>query len=374
MRRFSIALLGAAVAAGLLNACALKLDYRPLLQGYIRHTEALARAYSYSVAYGDHHAQVDVRVADDFRYQAAYTLDGRTEATEIVSDDSRAVQVDDPALLTRFKPGPAAPSSGSTTVAPTGAAIPIGSFLSPNRPLDAASLSDVSSGQWVLDTSGSYGILKPPTTGKPLASGVDPVGDALRVLADLDTYVGALNSDQVVRFNPEAGYYFKDLDPFPKPASGEQRFDIALSQSLAPRSALNDSPEQRRDAIPLADYFESAAIYVRNGTVASIDESVNIALRLKLPDQDIVARLKDADVKVPANIGSLSVSRQAAVLDQVLNKFYASREAPPLVQRYVSVDFMQLGGDIAPITLPPDPIKASLAGIFDRGQILGGGS
>lgn len=374
MRRLVPVLLAALAAAGLLNGCALKLDYRPQLHAYIQHTEALARAYSYAVQYGSHHAVVQVRVDDDFRYQATYTRDGRPESTEIVSDDARALQVSDPALLVRFQKGgssgPAQPARSVT--APVGT-VPVGGFIAPGQAVDPAALNSVASGQWVEDPSGAYGILKPPATSKPLAPGVDQVGDALRVLSNLDSYIGSLNAGDIVPYNPEAGYYFKDLDPFPKPTAGEQRFDIALSAGLPARSALNDSPEQRRQAIPPASYFESDAIYVRNGAIASIRESVNVALRLRLPDQDIVARLQDAAIKLPSNIGSLSIDRQAQVLDGVLNKFYASQQADPLVQRYAVVEFNQLG-QVAPIILPPAPIKASLYGIFDRGQILGGGA
>ena len=375
MKRALSLLVAAASVLGMLTGCATKLDYRPQVQAIIRHTEALARTYTYKMSSGGHTSTVNVEIADDFRYLATYARDGSPEVDEIVRDDARAVQVHDPALLASIKTGgqTTAPTTAAGTVKPLDATVPVGGFVAGKTAVSPATVASLQKGQWVEDSSGSYTILRPASLSRPPTPGADQVGDALKVLADLDTYISGLPDGAVVPFNPEAGYYFKALDPFPRPAAGTQRYDVSLSPQLPGRSAVDDSPGQRQAAIPLADYFLSAAVYVRNGVVVSIRESANVALRLRLPDQDIVARLQDALVKLPAGISSLSPERQAPIIDQALNKFYAQHQDPALVQRYVVVDFSQLGVQTS-ITLPASPVQASLAGIFDRGQTLGGGS
>jgi hypothetical protein len=324
---------------------------------------------------GGHSNVVNVQIADDFRYVATYTRDGRQESQEIVRDDARAIQVGDPSLLANIKTGgvTAAPAAAATTVKPVDAVVPVGGFVSTSTAVNPAAVAALQKGQWVEDTSGSYTILRPASLSKPPTPGADQVGDALKVLDDLDTYISGLPDGSVVPFNPEAGYYFKALDPFPPPAAGIQRYDINLSPQLPGRSAVEDSPQQRQAAIPGADYFLSAAVYVRGGVVQSIRESANVALRLRLPDQDLLARMQDAQIKLPAGISRLSPDRQAPLLDKALNDFYVHRQLPALVQRYVVVDFNQLGVE-SPVSLPAAPLQGSLAGIFDRGQALGGGS
>ena len=375
MKRVLSLLLAGGIAATFLNGCAGKLDYRPELQQILRHTEAVNRAYTYTMRYAGHDAVVNVLIDDDFRYQAVYTLDGKPEAQEIVRDDVRAVQVKDRALLAGLKPG----VQQSTNLGAQGivqgvqAEVPVGGFVSAKPSISAATLAALRKGEWVQDPEGAYKILRTVQNQRPPTPGADQVGDALKILSQLDAYIGTLGAGQVVRYNPEAGYYFKDLDPFPKPGSGVRRYDISLSPQLPPRSGLQDSPAQRQAAVPLADYFLSAAVYVRNGAVISIRESVNIGLRLRLPDQDLVTRMRDASIKLPGDFSKLSLDGQGTAIDKALNAFYGQHQNPALVQRYVEVDFGP-SGSVGPITLPPSTVSGSLTGIFERGQILGGGS
>lgn len=375
-------LVGAAVLA-LLPGCAVKTDYRALVHGYIENTMAVARAFTYTEIHAGHRAQVTGRIADDLRWEAQYTLDGQPQTHEIVADEARALQVTNPALLAGIKVAPSTPSTGTSNgggtaagAGPTPSPSPTpaqgaGAVQTTNgvAGADAASLAALRGGLWVEDPTGAKSLVLASTGGHTIPVGVDPVGDALRMLRSADL---ALSSGYDVRvFSPEAGDYFADLDPFRRPVAGETRYDINPAPQLPPRTGLEVSAAQRKAELPPYQYFQSLAIYVRNGLVDEVRESVEVTLRLQLPDQDLLARIADAGYTLPHGIYGAGRRAQADFIVKTLNSYYAQLGTPLIREHQQSLVFSKLGQDQGALTIPPGLQQASLRGIFDRGQTLG---
>jgi hypothetical protein len=350
MRRLGLGLLAAALAATVLSGCALKPDFKGQLRGYIRHTEALARTYAYSETHAGHSARIDVQVADDLSWSADYTLDGAAEMSEVVVDDQRALRVQDPGALAAA----GAVDSEERLPAPAG-----------------ASLAALRSGQWLVDPSGARSLVALRPHGRQPEVGDDPVADALGVLNHFDQTLDDVGPNGVVQFNPESGSYYRDLDPFPQPAPGEIRYDVNSAPALPPRSALRNAGSQAQQALEqLREYFLSEAVYVRNGVVVDLRESIDVRRRLELPDQDILLRLQDNGLKVPAQVFSESLTDQAAFIVKALNQYYTQTSSDLLRERQLDVQ-VKVQPRSGPITIPPAIPEGSLAGIFQRGQILG---
>jgi hypothetical protein len=383
------ALLLAALAAGLLPGCALKTDYRAMIHGYIENTMAVARAFSYQESHAGHTAEVQGRIADDLRWEATYTMDGRPMAHEIVVDESRALQVSDPTVLAGIKtaqPGgaPAVPAeagapataptpSPGASPAPSASPSPAGGAVSTQQASGAApaTLAALRTGQWVLDPAGARNLVLASTGGHPITIGADPIGDSLRMLRQADLALDRYSDQQVTLFSPEAGNYFADLDPFRRPVPGETRYDVNPAPQLATRSGLEISAAQRKADLPLYDYFQSLAIYVRHGLVDEVRWSESVPLRLQLPDQDILARISDAGYSVPARMYSASRQAQASFIVKTLNSYYRELGLQQLREREQIFVLSNLGQDQGSLSIPPGLQHASLTGVFDRGQLLG---
>lgn len=357
----------ALAALAVLPGCALKEDFKSEVQGYLRHTETVARSYVYTENAGGKQARLNVNVADDLTFSVDYQLNGRPQMSEVVVDDSRALQVSDHALLdgiTAAEPAPAATPSPSAQPASTStqpAALSQGADV----------LTALRSGQWVVDPSGAHSLLRLRPKGRQPQIGDDRVADALDVLNYMDQSLVNVDSRQVLKFNPESGGYFRDLDPFPWPAPGVTRYDINENPYLPGRSSVQSAGNQARQQLELLrDYFREAAVYVRGGLVVSVRESIDVKRRLQLPDQDLLQRLQDGGIRVPASVMSGSLATQAAFIVAELNTYYASQGIDPLRERQLDVAFSFNNRPL--VTLPPATARGSLAQVFNRGQILGG--
>lgn len=366
IRSVAGALATAAVVLALLPACALKEDFKSEVQGYLNQTERLARSYTYTEVHGGAQLAVSVRVNDDLTYSADLTENGAAAASEVVVDDGRALRISDTALLSGLTAAP-------TSAAQAGAAAAAEATNAPKASAGPSpqTLSALRSGQWVFDPSGGRSLVKTHRT-RALQLGQDPVGDALGVMAYFQRLLDSVSSPQVAKFNPEAGTYYRDLDPFPWPAAGVTRYDINASPQLPPRNPLQNQGNQAQQQLQaLRDYFRSAAVYVRGGVIVALRESIDVKRRLQLPDQDILYRLRDGGLKVPAAIFSASLSDQAAFIVKTLNGFYQSTSSDLLRERQLDTE-LTLQKRAAPITIPPGVTNGILTGVFDRGQVLGG--
>ena len=211
---------------------------------------------------------VNGSVEDDFRFGGTLNVDGTPVLSQAVLDDAIAVQVH---AVDRL------PANTRVGDAPVPAGQP-GAGRVPEVALRQ--------GAWVADLIGAPGLsrgkARPSDRGGPIDDR-DLVYEADRYLATVIDYVRA--AAFVVRYNPESAEYRPREDPFPKPASGEIRYDLVRTPlpraSADGKGAAGGSGGQQNDAgVPTAANFRKLGIYVKNGKITHILERVKLDERL----------------------------------------------------------------------------------------------
>lgn len=373
----SWAALAAAASLGsiLVTGCTQKAGEGDVLLKIIARTERVARQYEYSELALGHRTVVTGTIADDLDYTAHVTVDGSDAMDEVVKDDSRALRITSADLLEKglrsqptTVPGrqPSAsptpgqspsplPASGLSTAGSTalgGTAVPLQSGA-----------SFLQAGQWVQDPTGASSLRE--TGNLKIQEGNDPVLDGLTVLDYVAQVVN--QSAGVVQFNPESPDYKAYEDPFPPPdkAAGEIRYDLN-PVPLASHDAIGASPVQRIQALPQANYFRHLGVYVRNGYVVAVRESISAVWRLKDSTQDILPRLADLGFHIPADL-PLTAKAQAVIA--ALNALETKAQEPVIRAREVVFTLSHLRA-AGTVELPPGAVTASLNGIYERGQVL----
>ena len=369
-RVWASVVLVAALASMLLSGCTEKAQYRDVLLAIIAHTEQVAREYQYSEVALGHRTVVTGAIADDLRYTAHVSLDGRDAADEIVKDDSRALRITNAGLLQKALQSPttgakapksAAPGAGPSPSpgAATIASAPLGISAAP-LPGGAGALRQ---GQWVVDPTGAS--LLTQTAGLKIQLGGDPVLDALTVLRYVALEENA--SKDVTLFNPEAIDYKAYEDPFPWPdkSAGEVRYDL-VPVDLIPRDSIGAGRSQHIQALPQADYFRHLAVYVRGGLVVTVRESISAIWRLNDSSQDLLPRLSELGVHISA---SLPIARKAQAVITALSQLETGIAEDPIRAREMVLSLSSFGSK-PDVTLPSGGVMASLNGIYERGQVL----
>ncbi|MHB8507254.1 MAG: hypothetical protein ACYDGR_01215 [Candidatus Dormibacteria bacterium] len=361
MRRvlFAVAVLGILGAAGCTKV---SVDRDKVTQALDR-TESRARDFLYADKAGDATTVVTGSVEDDFRFSLAGTRDGAPLASEVVYDDARALQVNDPALIqamTRSAASSALPVPGGLIPSPSPAASPsAGASPSPGAATAGASVVPPAllAGQWVLDKTGAAALRSVAT--QEQVTGKDPLHDAITSLEYVRRAVG--EAAGVLRFNPESQSYRPKLDPFPRPGQGTLRYDL-VPPILTPKQS-NEGGLSR--ALPNTAFFRLMAIYVRDGTVVEVRERINIATRLTDPQSNLEARIGDF-IKVSSGE---SIEAQATALGAVLNVKLPQGGQPPIRQRDLDLKFTSLGRSQT-VALPSGTTDGDLTAVGGQGQVL----
>lgn len=358
----------AALASVMVSGCTEKAQYRDVLLRIIAHTEQVSRQYQYSEVALGHRTVATGGIADDLSFTANVTVDGQDAMDEVVKDDSRALRVPSAELLQQGlrSAAPSVPKGAAPLPSPSPAS---GSASTASAPLGIAAaalpsgLGALQQGQWVLDPTGASSLTA--SAGLKPQLGRDPVLDALTVLP----YVANVTSQSagVTLFNPEAIDYKAYEDPFPRPdkAAGELRYDI-LPLPLPPRDSIGGSQFERTQALPQASYFRHLAVYVRNGLVVTVRESISAVWRLRDSTQDILPRLADLGVKIPA---SLPLATKAQEVMDALNRLETKITEDPIRPREMVLTLSHFGA-VSGAELPAGAVTASLNGIYQRGQVL----
>jgi hypothetical protein len=346
--------------AVVLTGCTKQSERRDVVLAAIDGTAAVARSFDYAASDGRQRIDVRGSIADDVTYRLDATAAGRPLASLVVVDDAEALRVADPALVTTLEhagPGPA-------PVAGAGAATPAagGATPAPASAGAAASAADqagteaaLRAGGWVIDRSGARTVTAVPATE---SARDDPLYDALDVLSY--TRKAVSESSLVVDFNPESPYYQPRLDTFPRPATGEHRYDV-LGPGLPPKAADTVAGVLNAGNAPHTPYFRRMSVYVRNGMVSRIEESISITSRLLDPSSQLQDRLQDYGVSTAAGA---SPAVQAVALK---NKLAAAGVVIP--EGTTSVRFSGLG-IAAPVSLPTGATAGTLQHIANHGQVL----
>jgi hypothetical protein len=296
--RFVLVALCALLAFG---ACTRIGTQKDAVGAAIYKTETLARGFTYTEKTRDT-TVVNGAIADDYRYRADETVDGKLIGSEVVRDDARAVR-----------------TTGDWTVDPTG----------------ASALWDEAPANYKL--------------------GQQPAIDALTVLQY--TRAAMSEASDVVLFNPEGQNYRKKLDPFPPPRKGIVRYDV-IAPALKPR---DNSSSLATSQIPDAKVFRQMAIYTRRGAVVEIRERISVYATLIDPRSHLAARIGDYNIPLPSG----SFHEQAAFLLSALDAYAQRLGQPQLRERTLDVTFENLGRP-ANVDLPANARRGKITDAFGQ--------
>ena len=323
--------------AGAATACTPAAKDKDKVLAAIDRTEQLARTFSYTELAGGTRTVVSGAVADDFRYRASVTVDGRPELSEIVADDARALQLQDPAALGSLAKQPA----GTATTAPTaGPALPVG--------------------QWEVDPRGAASMT---LESAPAQAGPDPVLDSLTFFAYLRQAIA--QAADVHLYNPEGENYRPRLDPFPHPAPGVLRYDLTPPDLPARNRIGTGQNIGLQNTVPGVPFFRLLAVYVRDGLVIDVREQVSVLTRLTDSESNLEARLGDFTNVSP----NASYRVQAQALLSAINRQLA-RGAQPLI-RPRTVDFRLSGiGRPQAVSIPSGATQTNLSSLSGNGVVL----
>jgi hypothetical protein len=390
-RRPLLAAMPMIVVLLLLAGCAGKLSFSEQLRGAIDGTTKLPRHFVYTEKHAGTTIVVNGDFEDDLRYAASLSIDGKPVAAEVMRDDARALKLSADVInklglyknavapttpqendaLSASDAATPAPGTTDPTPDPRGAVIPPVSRYAAQRP-HKSSLDLLSQGFWVVDPKGAGPLGRLRQSARAPQIGDDPIADALTVL----TYVRDVSNvgDFARLFNSDAVDYRPDLDPFPPPAQGEIRVDFQPGGAPARVPTATGTTDALQNAVPDTYYYRSLSIYVKDGVIQRIRESVNVKRRLLAdPADDILGRITDAGVKVPDSVRNGSIDQQAAFVLKVKNQFNAQHANPLIRERELSVDF-SYSAPPPTVSLPVGAISGFLGGIAVRGEIVDQGT
>jgi hypothetical protein len=286
----------------------------------LARTAAVPRGFVYSTDEAGRKTVVRGQIDDDLRYKADLALDGTPVFEEVAVDDAAADRfLDERAMKLLLRPG--------------------------------MSVSGVPMETWLIDAAGAPSLLS--SAGARRVLGDDPVIDALTVFRHVDQVL--TDGGGAHRFNPDSLDYRPQEDPFPRPAKGSGliRYDFERAKLPRPEDAVGGGAR----AVPGPANFRRVSVYVRDGRVVQVLETMDIPTRIRelrrlynlgLPDRGT------ADELVPLIVTRLNQLRRATGGD-------------PIRLQSLSVQFLNLGKDVA-ISLPGGAGGTDLSVFRNRGK------
>jgi hypothetical protein len=309
--------------AGLTSACKRDFGDRQVVRDAIARTERLARRFTYDDVLGSKKTEVRGVVQDDFRYKARLVVGGAPILDEVANDDALADRIVDPASLSLLE----APA-GQTAATP-------------------AVLTALSTQRWVLDPVGAPSLI--PNADDKRKQGDDPVFDALTALDYTRAAVEA--SAFVKQYQPDAlePIYRPSEDPFPKPARGSstKRYDLK-EQPLPSKNGVTQAGGQQ---VPTIEDFRKMAVYIRDGRVVEVQESIDVASKL------------------PNLIRNFGLPAGTTVSEAIagINSVRKGQGSDPIRVRRMTLQFTDFNaGESA--DLPTDAVNGSLSVLRYRGR------
>jgi len=349
------------------TACGKRADPEKDVGAAISRTEREPRGVAYEEVLEDGTTtRVDLLITDDYRYKAQVSVDGRAALDVVVRDDALAVRVIDvdaaadavgeavsaatggaggaaPGLPTIPGTDPAAVAAAAAQAEP-GEGAAATALAPPSREVIQA----LETRNWVIDPTGAPELFS-ATAGRVLEAGeggiIAPVLEALRGLQTVENAVQQATS--INRFNEENPNYDPRAETFPKPERGSPviRYDLFPPPLPNPNQSINAGSSEN---LPDEQHFRRMAVYVGNGQVVNVLESIEINPRLL---DDIEGRF---DIPLPENeeeaaaiaVETLNAQRQAAGLD-------------PIEIRQLSLEIVDVPGTEA-VALPTDGTTGNL--------------
>lgn len=350
VRRLFAAGLVAVLAGGGLAACG-KAEIEALkeVRAALRKTEKLSYRFVYrESALGSPDAEVRGILEDDLRYKTQLSLGGEPMMEEVVSDDTVADRFfSDAALKLYLNPEGGA---GDDTGRRQGGAEAVGASTVEVR-------NALGAKQWVVDPAGAPSL--PGASIDLRTLGQDPVQDSLTVFRYMDQ---VLRSNFVYEFNEDALDYRPDEDPFAKqtpeelfPGRDVTRYDVG--RPPLPKASDTQAGNQ---ITPGMEHFRYMAIYVEDGIVIRIDETIDLGLQLK----DL---RENYDLDLPDD-----PDEAIAISVKAINAVRLAQSDAPLRVRKMSYQLTAIG-EKNEIALPSgDVITGSLSVLKNRGRAAAG--
>lgn len=301
------------------------------LREAIERTDVPARRFHHETkgSGGKRTVVVDGLVEDDGRYKARVTEQGVPVYEEVAHDDALAVRLLKPEALPSFLRSPEARDEVTAVLQRQ---------------------------QWVLDPTGA----PDPSSYEPGDSQEDAVLDAM---ASLRSLLQIVDNQGFGEFNPDSLEYDKREDPFPAPPKGGplKRYDAAPLR-MPTFDDIQGTQGQR--TLPGPQHFRKISVYVRDGIIVEVRESVQIEHRAR----QLAGLLAALEIE-----GDIPEDERVEVIRADVNRRRAAEALPPLfdVERVLRIS--EVGGPIT-VTLPEGTAPGDLSVLRNRGNRAAGGA
>jgi hypothetical protein len=346
----TVALLALATTG--LAGCGNREEVRDELLAALRRTDALSYKYVYvddrpSVAAPGAPAprpdvQVQGLVQDDVRFKARVTVAKAPAFDEVVSDDLLAMRFLEPARLT-----------------PLINQAKVGEVDTKTDVDGVDSVTALESRRWVVDETAAPGV----TVGRvdEATLGDDPVLDSITALTYVETAIREAQSVEKFSKDSVSPAYSASEDDFPKPedGSGVTRYDLRRPKLPPPGQNQAAGGQSGR---PQTRHFRRMAVYVKGGRVIQVREAIDLKgkfLRDVLRYARTYARASGASsAEIDKFIGGIEAApddQQGPLVLAGLSLALASSGDAPILQRRMTLDLRDLGGDIA-VELPTQDV------------------
>ena len=347
LRRAVSTLMVIVSVAGITAACGrAEQDALKEVRAALRKTSELSYRYVYDVEMPLFGSSYEIRgiLEDDLRFKTQLSLGDKPAIEEVVSDDTIATRFFDKTMLKIY----------SSTDGGRGDTGKRQGEAEEQLASDVEVRGALAAGHWVLDPAGAPGLLGGAVDLRTL--GADPLYDSLTMFQYLDQ---VLRVNGVYEFNDDALDYRPQEDPFADatpaklfPDRDVKRYDIG--RPPLPKASDTQAGNQ---VTPGMEHFRYMAIYVEDGVIIRIDETIDLGLQLdELRDNYELNLPDDPEEAVKVSVKAINAVRTA-------------QGDPPLFVRRVSLQLASIG-EKNTIELPEgeDVVVGSLTVLKGRGR------
>ena len=345
-RTIAVALLAFTVSGVAAGCGKAEQDAVKAVRAALRKTAQLSYRYTFDVDMPVQGVSWGVRgiIEDDLRFKTQLSFGGVPAVEEVISDDTIATRFLEPQVLKLYE-NPEG-GRGDTGKRQGEAEEKLAS--------DVEVKGALSTGRWVLDPSGAPALLGGAVDMRTL--GADPLYDSLTMFQYMEQ---VLRVNGVYEFNEDALDYRPQEDPFAEnlpeklfPGRDVKRYDIG--RPPLPKASDTQAGNQ---LTPGMEHFRYMAIFIEDGVIIRIDETINLGLQL----DDLRSNY---DLNLPDD-----PEEAIAVSVKAINAVRSAQGDPPLVVRDVSLQLASIG-EKNKIELPEgdDIVVGSLSVLKGRGR------
>lgn len=249
MRRWLIVLLLGALAVSACASGSAQGEDTRIVKGALDRTDQRGRTFIYEDVTDTQEVVVRGEEADDLRYRATVSIDGKEMFEGIVSDDAFALRLIDPA-----------------------AAQPVIDAVTAEDEIVGRALAE---GRWAIDYTAAPPIVRQGEGER--RTGANPFLDAFYLFQYVDPAIEAAGG--ITTFNPEGLQYNPQDDPWSEDAErnledqGIQRYDL-LVPPLPSRSQRGT-----QQTLPSLRHFRKMVFYLKGRVVVEMKEQIDISDR-----------------------------------------------------------------------------------------------